>query len=158
MTSSSRNKAREITGALGRARQLGLRDWMDMGVAVKELAIARAKLPRVNVEQLMNEPKHDIDAASAAGLIERVSAAIGRAHHRVPWRADCVVQALAARRWLRRHGVPSSISIGVKDVGKNRFDAHAWLTCGDRVVTGGDIAPYAPLQPPASQTAPRISR
>jgi hypothetical protein len=68
--------------------------------------------------------------------------------HRVPWRADCLVQAMAAQHWLRRHGLESRIAIGVRERGEGPFEAHAWLMCGDIAVTGGDIREYVPLQMP----------
>ena len=65
---------------------------------------------------------------------------------RVPWRSDCVVQALAARRWLARGGVDSDVCIGVRNDAQG-FQAHAWLKVGERIVTGGDVSSYAELPP-----------
>ena len=65
---------------------------------------------------------------------------------RVPWRSDCVVQALAARRWLARGGVGSTVCVGVRK-DEQGFQAHAWLKAAGRVVTGGDISSYAELPP-----------
>ncbi|GAA4716673.1 hypothetical protein GCM10023325_11470 [Sphingomonas lutea] len=79
--------------------------------------------------------------------IDRVGIAIARACYRVPWRADCLIQALAAQRWLRRHGIPSRVAIGIRESGANPFEAHAWLISGDTVVTGGDVRDYLPLLP-----------
>lgn len=60
----------------------------------------------------------------------------------VPWRSDCLVQALAAQRLLGRLGVPSEIVIGVRNAPDEGFSPHAWLRCGDRIVTGGDVKGY----------------
>jgi len=67
---------------------------------------------------------------------------------RVPWRSDCLIQALAARRWLARAAAPSDVCIGVRK-DEQGFQAHAWLKVGERIVTGGDISSYAEL--PAAQ-------
>ena len=77
--------------------------------------------------------------------MERVAFAIPRVGTRLPWRADCLVQALAAQRWLRRHGVATQLIIGARKPTPTEFEAHAWLKVGERVVTGGDIGGYVPL-------------
>jgi hypothetical protein len=38
---------------------------------------------------------------------------------------------------LKHHGYGSTIHLGVKRVGDGELEGHAWLTCGDVVVTGG---------------------
>ena len=37
---------------------------------------------------------------------------------------------------LRRRGLPGTLHLGVAKEG-NRMEAHAWLRCGDQIVTGG---------------------
>jgi len=77
--------------------------------------------------------------------VERVAFAIPRVAFYLPWRGDCLVQALAARRWLGHNGIATALHLGVhKDLSVN-FEAHAWLTAGDKVVTGGTITEYIPL-------------
>jgi hypothetical protein len=39
---------------------------------------------------------------------------------------------------LKHHGYGSTIHLGVKQVGEGELEGHAWLTCGDVVVTGGE--------------------
>lgn len=67
----------------------------------------------------------------------------------VPWRSDCLVQAMAAQRWLRREGRQTQLVIGVHKDPAGRFEAHAWLRCGMVTVTGGDVARFTPLLVPA---------
>jgi hypothetical protein len=117
----------------------------DVTVAAKELAIARFNLRRTDVSRLLDETAPSAGPCPAE-LVERVRLAIPRASRRVPWRSDCLVQALAARRWLERHHVATRLFIGVRDPGRAKIDAHAWLTCGELTVTGGDVAPYARLE------------
>lgn len=81
------------------------------------------------------------------GLIQRVTFVIPRVAQRLPWRADCLVQALAGQHWLRHAGINSHIMLGVPLAPIDRFEAHAWLVAGDRVVTGGDVRDYRPLVP-----------
>lgn len=122
--------------------------------AIGELALAR-------IRHLSLEPR-DILALNAAGSgsppticdphsrarVEQVAYVIPRIAARLPWRADCLVQALAAQRWLRRCGIASQITIGVDRTPEGEFAAHAWLTQAGRVVTGGEISRYRILLTP----------
>lgn len=68
--------------------------------------------------------------------------------NRVPWRSDCLVQALAGQRWLARAGIPSEIVVGTSKPADGGFESHAWLRQADRIVLGGDIARFVPLPEP----------
>lgn len=108
-----------------------------------ELGIARVRLGA-----LADRAKDSLSALSPEqeGLVERVAFVIPRVAARLPWRADCLVQATAARRWLSASGIASTIHFGVPMEKQPAFEAHAWLTVSDRVVTGGDISGYVPFE------------
>lgn len=125
----------------------GPRDWADLVRAVFELALANRRLRRVHPRRLglLGEGYDAAEGgltAAEARLVDRVSWAVVVMGLRVPWRSDCLVQALAARRWLGRGGVATRIGIGVRRTEEGALMAHAWLKAGDRLVTGGDISPY----------------
>lgn len=63
---------------------------------------------------------------------KRVGYVIGAGAARLPWHPNCLPQALAAHRMLRRRGIPSRLHLGVA-AGR---EAHAWVTVGDRAVIG----------------------
>jgi len=137
---------------IGTAWRRGPRVWRDVAIAVWELALANAafrntppdRLPLLPREGVLN--KRAMLTPHEQALVERVAYAVPIMGLRVPWRSDCVVQALAARRWLARGGIDSDLCIGVRNDDKG-FEAHAWLKVGERIVTGGDISPYAELPP-----------
>jgi len=133
--------------SLARDRRLTLSDWRDVAVAVSELAIARVKLGHISVESLLKEqaPKGP-RSGGYAERVERVRIAIARAHHRLPWRADCLVQALAARRWLHRYGIATTLSVGISAPLQEPFVAHAWLTHEGQSVTGGNVTGHISLK------------
>lgn len=134
------------------AVRLSLRIVSDLFHAAIELALARVRLSSRKSRKLLGSipasavsgpapPKReDIDA-----LVDRVSFAIPRMSSRVPWRADCLVQALAAQRWLGSRGVVSSIVVGVSKPMPEDFKAHAWLMAGDRIVTGDQADTYTTI-------------
>jgi hypothetical protein len=59
---------------------------------------------------------------------------------RVPWRSDCLVQALAARLWLERSGTEGVLRLGARRVDGGIL-AHAWLEVGGVPVSGGAPSP-----------------
>lgn len=79
-----------------------------------------------------------------------LAASIGRAvltaARHVPWQAACLPQALAAKLMLGLRGQGSTVHLGAKLEESGDLAAHAWLTCGDKVVTGSEDLPgYTPL-------------
>jgi hypothetical protein len=77
-------------------------------------------------------------------LLLRIGYAVRAAANNVPWRSDCFPQSIAGLMLLRHHGCGSTIHLGVERVSSNELAGHAWLTCGDIVVIGGeDVDRYA---------------
>jgi hypothetical protein len=79
-------------------------------------------------------PSAQVEAAAKVGQ------AIRSAARRTPWQSACLGQALAAAVMLRRRGIPGTLYLGVARDGtqRDRVAAHAWLRCGDVVITGAD--------------------
>ncbi len=67
----------------------------------------------------------------------RIGTAILRAGNKSPWRTECFEQALAGKFMLKTRCMPSTVFFGVsKNRRKGNFNAHAWLRCGNCIVTG----------------------
>ena len=139
---------------LGRIAALGPSGWRDCVRAVFELALANRRLDARTARELLAAHPGDRSAGAPApsqaqaDVIARVAFIVPRVGANLPWRSDCLVQALAAQRWLAGHGIGSDICIGVRKPAGQEFGAHAWLKVGDRVVTGGDISSYSALIEP----------
>jgi hypothetical protein len=54
---------------------------------------------------------------------------------KVPWRCECLEQALAAKWMLGRRKLPSTLYFGTFFNG-HALEAHAWLRCGQQIITG----------------------
>jgi hypothetical protein len=54
-----------------------------------------------------------------------------------PWQSLCLAQALAAAAMLRRRRLSGSLYLGVAKDADGKVQAHAWLRCGDDILTGG---------------------
>ncbi len=127
---------------LGKAARGGATLRADIVRAVAELALARihhaiTPVRDLPLRQLTPEPV--TLTAPQQHVLQRVTYVVPRIGRRLPWRSDCLVQALAARRWLARSGIAGVIRLGSRRDADGKFEAHAWFTVGDVVVTGWDI-------------------
>lgn len=79
-------------------------------------------------------------------MARRIGRAVLTASRHVPWQAVCLPQALAAKVMLGLRGEGSILHLGARLDENGNLAAHAWLTCGDKIVTGGAGLPdYTPL-------------
>ena len=130
-----------------KAARLSPGQWLDLLRAAIELAYANRRMGSLRVSELAlslggpNAQSVPLSLAQSA-FVSRVAFAVPRMGSRVPWRSDCLVQAMAAQRWLKSAGLPSEIFIGARNDGEDGMAAHAWLKVGAEMVTGGDISPY----------------
>ena len=130
--------------------------WAKLARAACELLVARFWFAYRPTNAIIS----DLQSTKAPGLnaqspeLGDISWAMDVASRHVPWRSDCLIQAMAANRWLRRYTVEPQFYLGVKKDGGNTLAAHAWLTVGDRVITGGNISGFQPiLQPDQDRSA-----
>lgn len=126
--------AARATALLGRARIALLRIGPKDVVELNRLSTAAAR-------REAGRPVELEECDKTAFFISRMAT-------RVPWRADCLVQALAGRRWLEKEGISSRISVGAARGPDGSLEAHAWLLCQDRVVLGGDVTRFNVLLDP----------
>ncbi len=128
-------------------RKLAALSWADRWLLVQVfvlLGVARLALRVIPFRRLARRlgalqtdapPEHLAQA-------RRVSLAIARISPYTPWTSNCFPQALVAKYWLRRRGIPTTLYLGVAlnktaDAPNSEMTAHAWLRCGPLLVTGG---------------------
>lgn len=68
--------------------------------------------------------------------LESIKQAIRRVNKILPSRSKCLVNALTAQHLLIKHNLSSTLYLAVAKTEQEQLSAHAWLRCGDRVVTG----------------------
>ena len=125
-----RAKWRRFIDLRGADRRLLLR-------AVFWIGVARVWIAVLPFKQLATSLNADAGSADAdPELLGRIGWAIGAAAANVPWRSDCFPKSIAAHKMLQTHGYASTIHLGVAKPGDGGSLAHAWVTCGDIVVTG----------------------
>jgi hypothetical protein len=115
--------------------------------AVPELARARASLGRVPFRRLvaaLEQHPQPVDLAQLSPAdrerARQVAWAVRAAARHVPWRCECLVQALAGQRLLQRAGIHGMVVLGVSrgpglEEGET-LGAHAWLQCGAEILLG----------------------
>jgi hypothetical protein len=137
------------TGKWRRFMQLDGADRWLLLRAIGWLATARIMLVAMSFERLSARLSVTSDSSGIEpdpDLLQRIGFAISAAANNVPWRSDCFPQTIAARILLKRYGYASTIHFGVERAGEDVLNGHAWLTCGETVVTGGtDLDRYVEI-------------
>lgn len=125
-------------GALPRGQRLLLAQ-ATIALAVMRVAIRtlpfRVIARLLRLERIRSPEPHGRGDARAA----EIGWALRAAAAHTPWESTCLVQALAGAAILRRRRIPSTLSLGVaREAADRQLIAHAWLRCGDEVLTGDE--------------------
>lgn len=78
--------------------------------------------------------------AAQGGQARRIAGTIEAWASRVPWRAVCFQQGLAAQLMLRRRGLAAALHYGAARDDAGRLVAHVWVRSGEVDVIGCDGA------------------
>ncbi|MDR3287863.1 MAG: lasso peptide biosynthesis B2 protein [Peptococcaceae bacterium] len=81
----------------------------------------------------------DAESWPAGRKAARIGWAVGKMSRYTPWESKCLVQAVTAHLLLRLFGLSYTLYLGLgleKDE-DGKLSAHAWLRCGDLIITGG---------------------
>lgn len=90
--------------------------------------------------------RKSVNRPATPDLARQIGRAVLTASRHVPWQAACLPQALSAKAMLALRGQGSVFHLGAKLDEQGNLAAHAWLTCGGKIVTGGAGLPgYTPL-------------
>lgn len=120
-------------------RNIGPRRTVYLLSAVTYLARARldfARRPASTIVTALRDRQPEAGPRTTLDLA-LVRWAMGAAACRVPWRADCLLQSMAADRWLRGHGITPAFRLGVTQKPEGGILAHAWIEAEGTVITGG---------------------
>jgi len=137
---------------LKRALRLTPADWAAVVAAVPALFYARiqfATLPIREVVEILQAAGQDVPSRGLDRVelerARRISWAVGATAARVPWRSDCLIRSIAASRLLRKRGISATFHLGVAREYDGTLAAHAWLCCGDVVVSSGPVERFTIL-------------
>jgi hypothetical protein len=109
----------------------------EAGLAVLRASIAIRLRPFATVAEqaIARQVAAEPDPATIASVVRAVEA-WGR---RVPWRALCMEQGIAAATMLARRGYPVDLAFGAAMI-DGELKAHVWVRSGDRDVIGCENA------------------
>lgn len=116
----------------------------EAGWEIVRASLAIRRRPFTRVVGALERPAGDAAPADpgTAYWIRRSVRAWGR---RLPWRAKCFEQGLAAAAMLRRRGLAATLHYGAAQPGGTLI-AHVWVTSGDTPVVGHENKDeFAPL-------------
>jgi Transglutaminase-like superfamily len=133
---------------MGLLRKFWQLPWQDRPLLLEAIlwlaiaGVAIAVLPFRHVGSLAAGPirRRKFPLQARATTVRRIRWAIITTAARVPWRALCFQQGLAAQLMLRRRGIPSVLYYGSAQDERRGLHAHVWVRDGDVDVIGGEIA------------------
>jgi hypothetical protein len=109
-------------------------------LAIAGFAIAVLPFRNIGILAGRSIPPLKIRRQTHLNRVRRIRWAISASAARVPWRALCFQQGLAAQLMLRRRGIPSVLYYGAAQDDRDGLSAHVWVRDGDVDVIGGEIA------------------
>ena len=132
-----------MTRILGRLRTLSPAERRLVAEASFALAVARLAIAFFPFRMIAASAARHI-ACAAIGeekrrrQVAQVRWAVAACARRVPWRAKCFEQGLAAQWMLSRRLIPSRLHYGIAKGGDQKLIAHVWLEAGQLEVVGCD--------------------
>jgi hypothetical protein len=69
-------------------------------------------------------------------IVYKVFRAMRRSSVYLPFREKCLVDAIVIKKMLLNKGIESTLYLGVSKDSDKQLIAHAWLRCGENIVTG----------------------
>ena len=88
------------------------------------------------IGEKMSESPPEVDG-NAQAKAAKIGWAISKMSRITPWESKCLVQALTAQIILKFLNIPYTLYLGLDRDESSKLIAHAWLRCGNLVVTGG---------------------
>ena len=122
--------------------------WRDLPLAVEALltvTLAGLAIKLLSFNQILAfaarpAKQRPLSAAEREVMGARIGWAVPAVARRLPWRATCFPQGIAAQWMLRRRGIAGTFHYGAAILNAN-LEAHVWVMDGDRAIVGGREAP-----------------
>jgi hypothetical protein len=82
------------------------------------------------------QEESDTESRYPLPYIQSFARSMNRAVRTLPFEPKCLTEAIAAKRLLQKHGITSTLYLGVAKQENSSIIAHAWLRCGSNIITG----------------------
>ena len=133
---------KRLTSALNiEDRRLFIKAWFLLGwMRAAILMTSFKRLTRSLEHQPHFSPGTGLDGQQLVKAV-RIGKLVAIAARYTPWQSLCLVQVLVVQRLLAQECVPGQFYLGVRSGNENNTDttglaAHAWLQCGEAIVSG----------------------
>ena len=107
--------------------------WCLLHLAKLVILIVPFKKIASRMGSLQLESTHDLQSMEKITQIEH---AVRRASRYTLHNSKFYDKALSAKALLFQFGLPATIYFGLAKESENKLSAHAWVRCGNRIVTG----------------------
>jgi hypothetical protein len=141
--------------------------WRDLPLVAEALvavALAGLAVKLLSFNQILafvgRPPKaRHVAAAQREVIGARIGWAVPASARRLPWKATCFPQGIAAQWMLRRRGIAGTFHYGASIL-NDSLEAHVWVMDGERAIVGGREAPLMRtlVQVTAGEGAPASGR
>lgn len=126
---------------LDRARRLDRRQWRMLAAAAATLVRVNAILKWRSFERAVRFGAVPLGRPVRGADVETIVWAVRASARRVPFRAVCIEQGLAAQRMMRRAGIDALLHCGARPgMGGDDLSAHVWVSVDGRIVIGAEEA------------------
>jgi len=129
---------RKFLGLDATAQQLLIEAFISLGSA--RLLIKTISFKRIT--SLLEHEPYKTESPTLVDSEEKTAHAIGDAIRiaasHTPWESACLVQVLAAQKMLSKRNISGVFYLGAgRDSNTtDQLHAHAWLKCGNKIITG----------------------
>ena len=126
------------SGQLKRASRLDRRKWLLLVRASLALAGARLLLSRRSFPEALRFGAVPVGSLTGETDGMMIIWAVRAAARRVPFRAMCIEQGIAAQRLLRHAGIDALLHYGARPGGDGKpLSAHVWVSVKGEILIGG---------------------
>lgn len=129
-------------GAAARFIELPWRDRLLLAETVALLGFARLCVALVKFERVtrLADGRTKGRPPATPAQARRLAWAVTACARRVPWRALCFEQGLAAQWLLRRRGLGATLFYGIRPARGEDLTAHVWVRSGEEDIVGCESA------------------
>lgn len=127
---------------LNKFRRLTWADRFLLFEATIWLAVARLSLLLMPFRKIAGRlgnigEENDAKLSTASEIkADKIGWAVRAMARRTPWESACLAQAIGGKAMLRRRKIPSTLYLGLAKNDSEQMQAHAWLRCGEEIITG----------------------
>ena len=134
-------RLRQFSALNGDDRRIFIKAWFLLGWMRAAILMTSFKRLTRALDHHPQLPRGTILNRQQLVRADRIGKLVAIAARYTPWESLCLVQVLVVQRLLAQQHIPGQFYLGVRRGSENNTDplglsAHAWLQCGESIVSG----------------------